>query len=389
MGDGQVSNPTQPRVVIAGLGDSGLLTAIHLSRHADVVGISNKPGLVSGKELGTRLTRPHDWVRDYWISFDRYRRLDSARIVHGTLTGVDLAERIVRVTGADGTTSEEPYDVLVISTGVTSGFWRPSGLLTSEDVATDLDQQHRRVADAASVAVIGGGASAVGSAVNVAVTWPEKRVDLYFPGDRALLHHHPKVWSAMRGRVADLGIGLNPGHRAVVPDGFAGDRITGDAVSWSTGQEPVSADAVLWTIGRVRPNTEWLPEGLLDDRGFVVVEPTLQLPGHPGVFAIGDVAATDPLRNSARNRADRLLARNIRAALDGKPKRDYRPRRGRWGSVVGVQANGLEVFAPGGQKFRFPAWSIRGILNGLIVRRGIYRGVRPARNRRFSGISRR
>ena len=106
--------------------------------------------------------------------------------------------------------------------------------------------------------------------------------------------------------------------------------------------------------------------------------PSLRVPGHPGVFAIGDVAATDPVRNSARNRADRLLARNIRAELAGKPLSDYRPRRGRWGSVVGVQANGLEVFAPGGQMFRFPAWSIRRILNGLIVRRGIYRGVRDA-----------
>ena len=29
---------TKPRIVVAGLGDSGLLTAIHLSRHADVLG---------------------------------------------------------------------------------------------------------------------------------------------------------------------------------------------------------------------------------------------------------------------------------------------------------------------------------------------------------------
>jgi hypothetical protein len=35
-------------VVIAGLGDTGVLTAIRLARHADVVGISVKPGLVSG-----------------------------------------------------------------------------------------------------------------------------------------------------------------------------------------------------------------------------------------------------------------------------------------------------------------------------------------------------
>ena len=43
---------SRKRVVIAGLGDSGVLTAIKLARHADVVGISAKPALVSGQELG-------------------------------------------------------------------------------------------------------------------------------------------------------------------------------------------------------------------------------------------------------------------------------------------------------------------------------------------------
>jgi hypothetical protein len=43
------------RVVIAGLGDAGVLAAIRLARWADVIGISAKPGLVSGQELGIRL----------------------------------------------------------------------------------------------------------------------------------------------------------------------------------------------------------------------------------------------------------------------------------------------------------------------------------------------
>lgn len=369
---------TRPRVVIAGLGDSGLLTAIHLARHADVVGVSQRPGLVSGKELGTRLTRPDAWAQDHWISFDRYRRLDSVRAVHGTLTGVDLDSRRVRVTGADGHESEEPYDVLVISTGVTNGFWRPPGLMSSRDVAASLAADHARLAQAASIAVIGGGPAAVSSALNAAVTWPRARVDVFFPGDRLLPHHHPRAARTLLGRLTELGVGVHPGHRAVVPDGFACDRITDDPIAWSTGQPPHAADAVLWTIGQVRPNTQWLPASLLDEQGFVIVEPSLRVPGHPGVFAIGDVAATDPLRTSARNRADKLLARNIRAELTGRRLRDYRPRRGQWGSVVGVQPNGLEVFAPNGRAYRFPAWTIRGLLQGLIVERGIYRGVRRA-----------
>jgi hypothetical protein len=63
------------RVVVAGPGDAGVLTAIRLSRHTDVVGISVKPALVSGQQLGIRLSRPDDWARDYWIPFDKFRRL--------------------------------------------------------------------------------------------------------------------------------------------------------------------------------------------------------------------------------------------------------------------------------------------------------------------------
>jgi len=112
------------RVVIAGLGDSGVLTAIRLAPHAEVVGISAKPALVSGQELGWRLSRPQDWARANWIPFDRFRGLDRVRTVHGTLTGLDLSSRTVGVRHDDGSTSAEGYDALVISTGVTNGFWR-------------------------------------------------------------------------------------------------------------------------------------------------------------------------------------------------------------------------------------------------------------------------
>ena len=368
---------TRTRVVVAGLGDSGLLTAIHLARHADVVGISAKPELVSGQELGMRLTRPDYWAKDYRIAFDRYRRLDRVRTVHGTLVGLDLGARTVSVQGADGSTHSEPYDVLVISTGVTNGFWRQPTLQSADEISASLRAAHERLEKARSVIVVGGGAAAVSSAANLAATWPEKQVDLYFPGERAVPRHHPRVWRQVHDRLTDLGVVLHPGHRATIPDGFACDEITDGAVHWSTGQPPAIADAVLWAIGRVRPNTAWLPPKLLDVDGFVRVTPELRVPGQPGVFAIGDIAATDPLRTSARNRADRVLARNIRAEISGRGRlRRYHPPRGRWGSVLGVQHDGLQVFAPSGHAFRFPVWSVDRILRDLIVKRGIYRGVR-------------
>jgi NADH dehydrogenase FAD-containing subunit len=364
------------RIVIAGLGDSGVLTAIRLARHAEVVGISAKPALVSGQELGWRLSRPQEWARANWIPFDRFRGLDRVRTVHGTLTGLDLAGRSVRVRNDDGSTSVEHFDALIISTGVTNGFWRQPDFQSAAEIGVGLRATHDRLAQADSVIVVGGGAAAVSSAVNVARAWPGKRVDLYFPKDRALVAHHPRAWQRVERRLGEAGVALHPMHRAVIPDGFACDQITSAPVQWSTGQPPASADAVLWAIGRVRPNTDWLPAELLDENGFVRVTPELRVPSHPGLFAIGDVAATDPLRNSARNRADGLLAHNVRAEFAGRPLRSYRPPKRRWGSVIGIQPDGLEVFAPNGRAFTFPAWLFDRVLMPLIVRWGIYRGVR-------------
>jgi apoptosis-inducing factor 2 len=46
------------------------------------------------------------------------------------------------------------------------------------------------------------------------------------------------------------------------------------------------------------------------------------------------------------------------------------------GLGVGIQPHGLEVFAPNGRAFTFPAWSFDRVLMPLVVRWGIYRGVR-------------
>ena len=204
------------RVVVAGLGDTGVLTAIHLSRHADVVGISVKPALVSGQELGVRLSRPDDWARDYWIAFDRFRRLDRVRTVHAALAGVDFAARKVFGQRADGFALAEGYDALVIATGVANGFWRRPTLQSQGEIGAELRAAHDRLAAAKSVIVVGGGAAAVSSAANLAMTWPATCVGLYFPGERALVRHHPRTWERIRRRLTEIGVVLHPGHRAVV-----------------------------------------------------------------------------------------------------------------------------------------------------------------------------
>ena len=85
---------SRPRVVLAGLGDTGLLTAGALRAGErrfgplDLTGVATTPALVSGQELGVRLARPEDWRRDYLVELRRYRSLQGARVVHGAVVDV-------------------------------------------------------------------------------------------------------------------------------------------------------------------------------------------------------------------------------------------------------------------------------------------------------------
>ena len=85
------------RVVIAGLGDTGLLIATRLARTCDVVAVSTREALVSGQELGTRLTNLQQWRRNYLVPYARFRRLDSTRTLHGRITSIDLESATVEI----------------------------------------------------------------------------------------------------------------------------------------------------------------------------------------------------------------------------------------------------------------------------------------------------
>ncbi|MCB1016877.1 MAG: FAD-dependent oxidoreductase, partial [Acidimicrobiales bacterium] len=158
--------------------------------------------------------------------------------------------RTVTVDGADGTTASVPYDALVIATGVTNGFWRDDAVESLASVDAGLDRVAAALAAAATVAVVGGGATGVSAAFNLARRHPEKEVHLFFSGDEPLPGYHPDTRRRLARQLGKAGVHLHAGHRAALPDGFTGDELTSDPVEWATGQEPFAADVVLWAIGR-------------------------------------------------------------------------------------------------------------------------------------------
>jgi NADH dehydrogenase FAD-containing subunit len=370
----------RPRVVVAGLGDTGLLIATRLARTCDVVGISTRPALVSGQELGARLTDATSWRRTYLVPYERLRKFDRVRTVHGRITAADLERRTVEVTRRDGTEVTEPYDVLVIATGASNGFWRHDRVQDMAEIEAELAAAAGQVGSAASVAIVGGGATGVNVADSLARRG-NAEVHLFHSGDLPLPGYHPKVRQWIVEVLQADGVIVHPGHRAVVPHGFTGDRLTTEPIEWSSGQPPFAAALTLWAVGKVRPHSAFLPRAVLDDDGFVRVDEFLAVPGHPEVFAVGDVAASDPHRSSARNWGWRIVVANVRARLRGHPRgmRRFRAPEHRWGSVLGLQANGLVVVQPNGRRFRVPRQVAGPLLLRLFVTRYLYGGVRRDR----------
>ena len=56
--------------------------------------------------------------------------------------------------------------------------------------------------------------------------------------------------------------------------------------------------------------------------------------------------------------------------------KQFKPAPHRWGSILGLQREGMRVFSATGGNFRIPAWLVERVLFPWIVRRGIYKGVR-------------
>lgn len=368
------------RVVIAGLGETGLLVALGLYPECDVIGVSPKPGVVSGQELGTRVARPEDWQRNYLTGFSRYRKLRGMPIRHGLITSLTPEQNQLVVKNADGSQETLTYDALVLSMGVTSGFWRNPTLESLEDVQRGIAEVSAELAAAGSIAIVGGGATAASSASNLKETYPEKPVTLFF-GKRGLLpDYHPNVRKKVTAQLERQGVDLRPDHRAVMPAGFAGERLTREPLQFESGQPPFTADVVLWAVGQQRPNTSFVPARMLDPEGYVLADAQLRVPGFPNVFTVGDVAATDPNRSSARNAGFMTVAHNIQCLFAGREGRmkAYEPAPHRWGSVLGVQHTGMRVYAPTGFSVNIGAFWVKNVLFPWIVKRGIYKGVDEA-----------
>jgi NADH dehydrogenase FAD-containing subunit len=368
------------RVLIAGFGDTGLLVAIHLGAGYEVTGISSKPCHISGQELGTRVTQPQTWKKNYLLGFDQYKQLDHVRTVHGLITDIDADQKQLTLKTYQGEKQTLDYDILVLASGVTNGFWRNARLQCFDELDRDINQRAARLQQAHSIAIVGGGATGVSVASNLAEQFPEKDIHLFYSQSQVLPGYHPKVRNRIEKRLKQQAVKLHPDHRARLDEHFKDDRFTETSVEWCGDQPAFKADLTFWAIGKLQANNQFIPTDMLNEQGFVKADSYLRVPGYRDVFTVGDIAASDPNRSSARNAGFLTVAHNIRATLgDEKSFKTYKASPYRWGSILGVQNEGMRVFTPKGGNVRIPKWLVIHLLFPHIVGKIIYKGIRRKR----------
>jgi NADH dehydrogenase len=148
------------------------------------------------------------------------------------------------------------------------------------------------------------------------------RVVLVEGMDRVLPPYPPELSERARLQLERLGVTVWLGRRVTGIDNggvqLGGERLEARTVIWCAG---VAGSALGATLG--------VP---LDRGGRVIVEPDLSVPGHPEVQVVGDLALLPshqppvPGVAPAAKQMGRHAARNILAALAGKPARPFRYR---------------------------------------------------------------
>jgi len=375
-----MANP--PKIIIIGAGDTGVLAAMQLAsklgHKAEITCISTKPCFVSGQELGLRLAQNQRWQRDYQFDFSAFKQLDKVNMLHAKVQTIDANKQLVHSLTLNGEFEVLAYDALLIASGVTNGFWRDDKLKTLEQIEKQFQRYIHEISKHGTIAIVGGGPSAVSSAYQLKRKYPEKIVHLFYSGKEILPQYAEKTCKAVTKELAKLGVVLHPNHRVKVSQHTQFDSLgCSDTLYFIENQKPFKAECVLWAIGQCRPNNSFIPAAMLNAQGYVKVNDNLQVEGFDNVFAVGDIAASDQYRSSARNGGALVAAKNIQAVLKNKtPKKTFSAPNNRWGSVLGIQPEGLSVFSPKGRRFHFSRAVVDFFLYPLIVRKVIYKGVK-------------
>ena len=254
------------------------------------------------------------------------RKRKNVKVVLSRVTGFDLERRVVHTAALPGELDEYPYDSLIVAAGAgQSYFGHDEFAMIAPGMKTidDAMELRRRVYGALEIAenlsdpalqrfwmtfvIVGAGPTGVELAGQIrelayrslkndfrSIDPAAVRVILVDGGKEPLANFGGQLSGRARAELEKMGVELRMGLRVVGVDPFGVDTEGADGEKGR-----VECGTVIWAAGvQASPLAGMLAEatGAETDRaGRIAVLPDLSLPGHPEVFAVGDMASINNL----------------------------------------------------------------------------------------------
>ncbi|MGY4100119.1 NAD(P)/FAD-dependent oxidoreductase [Nocardia sp. R16R-3T] len=267
----------QHRIVILGAGYAGLAAARRLARTARDAHVA----VVDARATFVERVRLHQYGVGQSIPEWELRELLEPKRIHfvqAWASGIDTERKRVLLDGA----SALEYDSLIYALGSVNDAAGVRGVAEyTYSVATPEDSESlRRGIPAGRIAVVGGGATGIELAAELAESRPDSRVLL-------LSSNEPASWLSQRARahvwrgLERLGVEIRSDAKVieVLPEGV---RLADGAV--------VEAVATVWTAGFGVLDLAERAGLMVDGHGRVLTDETLRSISHPEVYAAGDCA---------------------------------------------------------------------------------------------------
>jgi NADH:ubiquinone reductase (H+-translocating) len=340
------------RIVILGGGFAGLHAAMHLDQT-----LAQDPNV----EV-TLVNRENFFLFTPMLHEVAASDLDLSNIVNpvrkllkrvkffaGEVESIDVERRAVTVShGFDHHHHELTYNHLVIGLGAITNFFNLPGLaekaLTLKSLGDAIHLRNHLIglleeADTEcsddvrgpllTFVVAGGGFAGVETIAGIndfvreAVPFYNNlredmlRIVLVHPGDQILPELGTKLGQYAQRKLSERGVEILVNARVT--------GVTAHAIQLSSG-EMIKTEALIWTAG-TSPNPVLMSLPCMKDRGRLVVNEMLQVPGHEGIWALGDCAVVPnpktgrPHPPTAQHalRQGKALAKNLIATLRGEP----------------------------------------------------------------------
>lgn len=274
--------------------------------------------------------------------------------VFGHVTDIDVDKRVLKTDVLDSCQSYE-YDSLIVAAGAGQSYFgndhfakHAPGMKTIDDALelrgrifgafelaeiAALEGRSEDVATLMTFIVVGAGPTGVEMAGQIAelshrtlkhdfrhINTKQARIILVDAADRVLPPFAPKLGKAAEEKLNKMGVETLLGAMVTEVDG------TGITVSFSDGeQQRIDSLCKVWAAGvQASPLAAQLAKKTgaeIDRSGRVEVDEYLNLPGHPEIFVIGDMANRDGLPGVAQVaiQGGRYAAATIRRRLAGRP----------------------------------------------------------------------